>query len=760
MTLQRIKRVIVGRPIATGRASEALLSKRLALPIFSSDALSSVAYATEAALAVLLAASASSSEWVLPITGAIAVLLVLVMLSYRQTVQAYPSGGGAYVVAGENLGRSAGLVAGACLLVDYVLTVAVSVAAGVLAISSAASSLQDARVELSLLFLLVLTVANMRGVREAGAVFALPTYGFVAATLALILAGTGECLAGGCPDASVPSPVPTGVGAVSLIVVLRAFASGSSALTGVEAIANGISAFRRPQAKNAAQTLGIMGVLAVVMFVGVSLLAYGTDARPSTSVSVLSEIGRAVFPTGSAAGIGYYALQGFTFAILVLAANTAFQGMPRLAAVLARDRYLPAAFANLGDRLVYSNGITVLALAAAGLLLAFRANVNDLLHLWLVGVFTAFTLSQAGMLHHWRVAGPSPERRRHLLINGVGAAGTALVAVLVLVTKFLEGAWMVVIAVALILAGFKLVHRHYLAIKRRVHTGDPDPSNIPRTTIVLVVHRLDAATREALALVRALDGIETHAVAVGDSPGAAAPGPGALAHSWEALGAALPLERLDDDGDPADALAAYVQEVRATSGGIVNMILPEAFDRRSLRTALRRSAALGLAVRLWREPHVVMTHVPVVGSEEVTDSVGAFRVEVLVLVREVDDVTANALGYARSLGASCVRAVHVALDPEQAERVEREWDRQGLPLALEKVDAPFRSLETPVLETVRAVTAAPDAIAALVVPELGSEHAWEALLQNDRSVYLEWLLLSESRTVVTQVPLHRPAGGR
>ena len=360
--LDTVKRALIGRPRSGAEMGETLLSKTLALPIFASDPLSSVAYATEAALVVLVGVSLSSAHLVLPVSIAIAVVLGIVVLSYTQTVKAYETSGGAYVVAKENLGTLPSLVAAAALLVDYVLTVSVSVAAGVLAITSAAPSLAAHKVGLCLLLIVLLTVVNLRGVRESGIAFALPTYSFVAVMYVMIATGLAKCATSGCPQAHVPDPITVGAaGSVGVLVVLRAFASGAAALTGVESISNGVGAFKPPQGRNAAQTLLIMGAMAISLFVGVSYLAVHMHALPSESVSVVSEIARATFPAGSAGAFVYYLVQGLTFAILVLAANTSYQGFPRLSAILARDRYFPRQFVNLGDRLVYSNGIIVLA---------------------------------------------------------------------------------------------------------------------------------------------------------------------------------------------------------------------------------------------------------------------------------------------------------------------------------------------------------------------------------------------------------------
>jgi amino acid transporter len=444
-----VKRILVGRPMATGQLEDTLLSKFLALPVFASDPLSSVAYATEAAMAVLVLAGLGALHLVLPISFAIAAMLLIVALSYRQTVRAYETSGGAYVVAKDNLGTLPSLVAAAALLIDYILTVSVSVAAGIVAITSAAPSLHPYRVWLSLACILALTVANLRGVRESGLLFALPTYGFVLSLYAVLATGIAKCAVGACPTATVPHPVAAGTGAVTMLLVLRAFASGSAALTGVESISNGVSAFRRPQSKNAAQTLGIMAAIAISLFVGVSWLAVQMHARPSETASVLSQVAHASFPTGPM----YFVVQGFTLAILILAANSSYQGFPRLAALLARDRFFPRQFVNLGDRLVYSNGIVLVAALASALIVVFAANVESLLHLYVVGVFTAFTLSQTGMVRYWRRTRDRGWQRR-AAVNSVGAVATGLVTLVVIQTKFTEGAWAVMVAIPLMVVAF------------------------------------------------------------------------------------------------------------------------------------------------------------------------------------------------------------------------------------------------------------------------------------------------------------------
>ena len=467
------KRVLVGRAKPSHQLEHTLLPKTIALPIFSSDALSSNAYATEEILLVLLTASAAAVHLVMPIAIAIALLLAIVITSYRQTVRAYPSGGGAYIVSKENLGTLPGLTAAAALLVDYVLTVSVSVSAGVVAISSAIPEVADHAVAISLGFVALLTLANLRGVKEAGTMFAIPTYAFLAATFAMIVVGLARC-SGGCPPAETLAPaheLAAAAGSVSLFAILHAFSSGSTALTGVEAISNGVPAFRRPQAANAATTLSILGILSIAMFLGISWLATQVPGiTVSEERSVVAQIAHAVF----GGGIGFYVVQAFTAAILILAANTAYQDFPRLSSILARDGFMPSQFKNRGDRLVFSNGVIVLAILAGALIYVFDANLSRLIQLYVVGVFTSFTLSQAGMVRHWlaerRRGGGVRGWRRSIVINGIGAATTGVVLVVITATKFLHGAWIVIVSMPFIVVGLLAVHRHYEHVRQELRS--------------------------------------------------------------------------------------------------------------------------------------------------------------------------------------------------------------------------------------------------------------------------------------------------
>jgi len=742
------KRLLIGRPRATRELGDTLLPKVLALPIFSSDPISSVAYATEAALAVLVAASLSSRHLVLPISFAIAALLAVVVVSYRQGIRAYASSGGSYVFAKENLGTLPALVAAAALLTDYVLTVAVSVAAGIFAITSAAPSLASHRVILSLLCIVILTLGNLRGVREAGLLFAFPTYGFVVSLYAALAVGIGRCATGSCPQAHVPHPLAAGAGTLGLFVLLKAFASGSAALTGVESISNGVTAFRHPQARNAARTLAVMAAIAITLFIGVSYLAVKMDARPSGTASVLSQIARAAFGGGSAGSTGYYLVQAFTFAILILAANTSYQGFPRLAALLAHDSFIPRQFLNLGDRLVYSNGIIVLSAFAAGLIVAFQANVNSLIHLYVIGVFTAFTLAQAGMVRHWQRV-KDPGWRGRAALNAVGAATTAVVTAVVIATKFADGAWMVIIAIPVLVASFYAVHKHYRSVGRRLTAkaravlARPEPTN----TVVVYVERLDAATREALWYARTISHGPFRAIHV--------PFPGSdsgIRPRFFAWAQGEPhLEVLSSQEDPVDAVLEYIWAFPHGEGEFVTVVIPELFRRPSLLAACMHRSTFSLKLGLLREPGVVVAGVPQVAGSVNGDWVEPKRAVCVVPISGVQAVSLRALVYARTLGLEETTGLFLSFEEGDAERIERDWRRFALDLPLEIIDAPYRDLGEPLLRYLRGITADPETVAVVVMPEL-VVRGTDRLLHNQRALYLKRLLLFEPRVILASVP--------
>ncbi len=722
---------------------DTLLRKFLALPIFASDLLSSVAYATEAGMVVLLTAGYGSLHLILPISIAIAALLGIVALSYTQTVKAYETSGGAYIVAKDNLGTLPSLVAGAALLTDYVLTVAVSVAAGILAITSAAPSLASHKVALSLGCILVIMLVNLRGVRESGALFAFPTYAFLAAMFVMIGVGLWKVASGDTPHAANVHTLSAGAGSVGILLVLRAFASGSAALTGVEAVSNGVSAFRRPQSKNAAQTLIIMAVVATSLVVGVSYLAVKTGARPSSTDSVLSEITRGIFPSGSAAGFMYYVVQGTTLAILVFAANTSYQGFPRLAALLARDRFFPRQFVNLGDRLVYSNGIVVLTGLAAALVVAFRANVNSLIHLYVVGVFTAFTLSQTGMVRYWRRT-RGPGWRHSAVINGIGATATGVVTLLVIQTKFTEGAWAVMVAIPLMVLAFYGINRHYRRIGRRLRAGAVAITAAPAATntVVLYVEAFDGATRLANWYAREIAEHEYHPVHVLGSSGRDLRG-----RWWDWSGGGTVIEALEREDRPADAVLDYVWQIPRGESSFVTVVVPEQFKRASLLTALSRRTAFSLKLRLLREPGVVITDVPLVGAEHPLPKKLVCR----VFVSGAHAASLRAANYAQTLGIKDTTAVSFSFDPVEAQRMRFDWAALGTDLPLEIDEAHYRDIGDPLLQYVRELTADPEVVVSVILPEIVVSGLTRAL-HNQRALYLKRLLLFEPRVILSSVP--------
>ncbi len=766
-----IKRIFVGRSMASGRMEHTLLPKVLALPIFASDALSSVAYCVEASLVILLARSQHVRGLIIPINLAVAIVMAVVITSYKQVVRAYPTSAGSYVVSKDNLATIFGLIAAAALLADYVLTVAVSVSAGMLAVVSAAQGLHPYLVPMSIGCVALLMLVNLRGVRESGFLFAIPTYGFIASMFALIAVGVVKCFTA-CPAAAVPPDAIT-VGAASsagLFVILHSFSSGSSALTGTEAISNGVSAFRRPQGKNASQTLTLLGVIAVTMIVGTAYLAYRTHPMPSAGgkISVVAEMAKTIFP-GSKPGSGglmFYVVQSFTLLILVLAANTSFQGFPRLAALLARDRWIPRQFQNLGDRLVYSNGMFVLSAFAVILIAVYRANVDRLLQLYVVGVFTAFTLSQTGMVRYWlrtaKEGGAQAEGWRwRMTINAIGAIATGLVLVIVVVTKFVEGAWIVIVSIPLMILLFFAVHRHYAAVREQLRLrGRTVIAEAPRNTVVLVVESIDLALAEALGYVQSFAGEDFRAVHV-----RTAADPPDLVDRWNAFcRAGVVLDVLDaKPGDEVRALINYVRAVPRHAEDFVTVVVPEQLEKPSILAALRRRQSFGLKFRLLAEPQVVISDVPVLVSgsdqhragEEQEASIRPMmprRTEALVFVSSINDASLRAINYARSLKATAARAVFFAMEPEEAAAIQEEWVRFSVPLELDIVEAPFRELTAPILEEIHRVTDRRDALAIVIIPEFRVRKWRHQLLHNQRALFIKRLLLFERRVVLTSVP--------
>jgi len=756
-----LKRVLVGRAVASRHLEHTLLPKILALPVFSSDALSSVSYATEEILRVLLLASVGTVSRAMPISLAIALLLVIVVSSYRQTVKAYPTGASAYIVSKDNLGTLPGLIAAAALLTDYVLTVAVSVVAGAFALTSAVPGLLPYKLELSIGFVLLITLANLRGVRESGTLFAVPTYAFIASILFLVAAGLGRCLIGGCPPVTDPVPpeagLATATGSLGLFVLLRAFSSGATALTGVEAISDGVPAFRRPQSKNAAETLLIMGVISVSMFLGISYLAtHIAGITVSEERSVVGQIARAVFGRGFL----FYVVQLFTTAILVLAANTSYQDFPRLSSILARDRFMPRQFANRGDRLVFSNGVIILAALAGLLIVIFDANLNRLIQLYVVGVFTSFTLSQTGMVRHWLKEGHKGEAaakgwQRSIVINATGAATTFVVLLVVTYTKFRLGAWIVIAAMPIIVFTFLSIHRHYSSIMAQLGRGTVTPGDIGTNHVVLLVRDLGASTAEALGYIRSFRPRVVRVL----HPVAGDILPPQIRDRWRAFaGGDHELEPLPvRGGDLLSAARAYLKRLPRQPSDFVTVIVPEEIRGSLFGYLVRRRSLVRLKAGLLREPNVVVTDVPVLVEESGPVGVDARplipqRTVTLVFVSGVNDATIRAVNYAQSLDAAETRALYFDLDPEEAHRLEETWFDRRLGIPLDIVEAPFRDLTGPMLEEVRRFTVRADTVVNVVIPEFLVSKWRHYLLHNQNALFIKRLFLFEERAVLSSVP--------
>jgi amino acid transporter len=597
-----LKRLIVGRPIPSHLAHHERFSRVTGLAVLSSDPLSSVAYATEEILRVLALAGVAALSFSLPIAGAIAAILVIVVASYRQTIQAYPGGGGAYTVARENLGERTSLVAAAALLIDYVLTVAVSIAAGVAALTSAFPGWHLNRVELALAFVAILMFGNLRGLRESGRLFAAPTYLFIGSVLTMLLFGAWQVAAGTATSVVAAAPLETGGEMLTLFLVLRAFSNGCTAMTGVEAVSNGVPAFRPPEVRNAVATMTAMAVLAVTMFIGITMLARVYAIVPSETETVLSQLGRGVFGGRSAL---YFVLQAGTMAILVLAANTAYADFPRLASILARDGYLPRQFTNRGDRLAFSNGIVGLSLFAALLLVIFSGDTHALIPLYMIGVFVSFTLSQAGMVAHWfRLR--TPGWRRRAAMNLSGAIVTGIVLMVVAVTKTTEGAWVILLLIPIHVLGFRQSKRHYAEVAAQLRLDGDVPLAGLRNVVVVPVSGVHRAVVQALDYARTLSS-DVRAVFVQLDPVRPAP-----VQEWDRWSRGVPLVVLESPyRSLMEPLLEYLEELhRSSPDAYVTVVLPEFVPARWWHHLFHNQSALLIKGALLFEPRTIVTSVP------------------------------------------------------------------------------------------------------------------------------------------------------
>ncbi|HKZ20485.1 MAG TPA: APC family permease [Acidimicrobiia bacterium] len=726
----------------------------MALPVFASDPLSSVAYASEEAMLVLALAGAGALGFLTPISLAISGLLAIVVISYRQTIRAYPGGGGAFIVANENLGLVPGVTAASALLTDYTLTVAVSVAAGVAAITSAAPALLPVRVPIALAFVALVTVANLRGAREASTMFAIPTYAFVTTVFTMLIFGFLECADGACPQAISAGEELAPLSGVTALLILRAFASGSTALTGVEAVADGVQAFRKPKAKNAARTLGIMGVISITMFLGISTLARLFEVRISdetvdTYGTVISQIGRAAF----GGGVGFWLLQVFTAGILILAANTAYQDFPRLSAILAQHKLMPRQFRNLGDRLVFSNGVIVLATVAAVLIWIFDAQVSRLIQLYVVGVFLSFTLSQTGMVRRWlRIK----ERgwQRSALLSGIGAVVTAVVLVVIASVKFVHGAWIVIAAIPLIAATMLAIRRHYLAVADRLRLVGEPPVPEANRVIVLASHT-GRATQRAIEYAELIQPESLKVIHVRES------GDEDLVDTWDRLYPDQPLHIVESTRPkPIRTLRDFVRhESENHPNAFTTVIIPEVFRKRRLGSQVIHPHGLLLKILLLFLDQVVVTDMTYQRQKGLRGEAQRFtdrirNQHVVVLVADITIPVRRAMAYVSMLHADSVIAAHLDTDADQRNRVLTTWDPDYGELQI--LESPYRGITRPMVRYVRRLRrdAEPGTLIHIVIPEFVVPGYRSQLLHNQTALAIKAALLFEPGVAVSSVPWH------
>lgn len=601
--LGSIKHVLIGHPLATSRSQEERLNVPLAMGVLASDALSSVAYATEELLLILALGGAAAAHFSLPIGIAISILIAIVILSFHQVVKVYSSGGGTYLVAKDNLGVPFGLTAAAGILVDYTLTVAVSVAACVLAITAAFPELRSDAVLIGIALIVLLTILNLRGIRQSGKAVFLPVYGFIITFLVMIAVGLWRHLVNGEPAVPVAGSAGLALQGVTLFLLLRAFSSGSTALTGIAAISDAVQTFKPPEAANARKTLLLLGILSITLFMGITFLSYQFKIIPQEGKTVVSQVAQAAFGNG----IGFYVVQIFTAMILFFAANTAYADFPRVCSILGKDNYLPRQLANLGDRLVYSNGIIVLGIMAGLLLALYGGSVHKLIPLYAIGVFLCFSLNQAGMVRHWhRVR--EKGWKTGLVINGVGAVVTSAVFMIILITKFTSGGYLVMIAIPILILIFFSIKSHYMEVSRELSLDSPDESFAPHDHKVIIP--VGAVHRAVIPAVRYAKSIskDVTAVYVAADPEAAS----RVRERWERVGAGIPLVVIHSPYRfVVKPLIEYIDAAsHSTEDSLVTVVIPEFIPHQWWQHVLHNQTALFIKAALLFKRKVVVTSVP------------------------------------------------------------------------------------------------------------------------------------------------------
>ncbi len=596
-----LKRWLVGDPLKSTQAAHERLSKTLALAIFSSNAISSVAYATEEILLVLILAGTAAIAWSIPVSFAILFLIVVLTISYRQIIYEYPEGGGAYVVARSNLGEQPALISAAALMIDYVLTVAVSVAAGIAALTSAVPSLFEHRIALGLAAIIFIVVMNLRGVRESGKFFAVPTYFGIGVLLLMVGIGSIQAFFG--QGVSLSQDHQAAIEDLTLFLILRSVAAGCTAATGMEVVSNGVKAFRQPESQNAATTMLHMSVILAVLFMGITFQAYHFGIQPKTDETIVSQLARLTFGTGAL----YYALQIGTMLLLVLAANSAFAAFPQLASILARDGYMPRQMATFGDRLVFSNGIIILGIIACFLLVIFHGDTHALIPLYAVGVFISFTLSQAGMVRRW-LTKKGPHWHTKLMVNGVGAVTTGGGIIIIASTKFIQGAWIVFVLIVILVSMFRSIRSHYKAVAEQITlTRDHRPPMPRRNIVIIPISGVDQAVIRAVDYARSHAG-EIRAVLVDVDPQATA----RIQIQWAQWGCGVNLLALPSPyRSVLGSLLDYVEQILEKEPDIwVTVVIPEILPARWWQGLLHNQRALLLKTALLFKDRIILIDVP------------------------------------------------------------------------------------------------------------------------------------------------------
>ncbi len=765
--LERLKRFMIGTPLATQQAEFERLTKFKALAVLSSDAISSVAYATEAILLALVAAGSGNLWATLPISLAIVTLLAIVALSYRQTIPAYPNGGGSYIVAKDNLGTFAGLVAAASLLIDYVLTVSVSISSGVQNLASLIPSLSPYVVLIDVLLVVIVTLVNLRGVRESGSIFSIPTYLFIGSALLLIIVGSFKAFLVQHQPYFGTFHFVAATEPLALFLVLKSFAAGCSAMTGVEAISNGIPAFKRPETRNAATTLTWMAVILGTLFIGITTLAltYHVEANVAGNPTVIAQIASQVF-TGPLIFM-FPVFQLSTLFILTLAANTSYSDFPRLSSLLARDKFLPRQFAFRGDRLAFSIGIVFLAALAALLLIVFNGDTTALINLYAIGVFMSFTLSQSGMvLHWWRLRRRQRRVYRSMIINGLGATTTLIVATVIAYTKFLSGAWIVVILIPALVAMFLSIHHHYTRFEQeRVIDLPIHPQDIHHRIIVPIA-RLDAIAQQSLTYARSISPFVTALhVALNEQKTAE------LQSAWDtwqtSLGAEerMQLKIVDVLGNRRTFLRAALNYIRRINEQYpddnLTVILPEPANRSRIRRVFEHPTTLRLKAALYFSTDIIVTDVSQeMSANEIPLHPNEIHHRILVPIGGLDRITIQSLAYARSISPHVV-AAHVAIEPGDVQIVREAWKRMQAKLPEDEeiqfviIESPYRTLLRPLLSYIDTLhDLHPKDTLTVILPEYVVAHWWEHILHNQTAFRMKTALLSRPGIVVTNIPEH------